>query len=119
MTSETRHPWARGRLVGAAMVAIGASMLLTIVIGLLGPSAMVPALGGPGWQPPYSLDAGPDPYLVVGLAGAAIVLGGVGLLGALAGVRDPSDRSGGLPGPAVGAGICLLYTSDAADDLTR
>ncbi|TDD46617.1 DUF2029 domain-containing protein, partial [Nonomuraea terrae] len=77
------------------MVAIGASMLLTILIGLLGPSAMVPALSGPGRQPPYSLGADPDPYLVVGMAAVAIVLGGLGLLGALVGVRG---SSGGWPG---------------------
>lgn len=57
------------------------SVLLTITIGLLGPSAVVPALSGPSWQPPYSLALRPGPYLVIGLAAAAVVLGGLGLLG--------------------------------------
>src|SRR5690606_25311803 len=53
-------------------------------IGVLGTSAMVPALPGPGWQPPWSLGADPHPYLVVSLGAAALVLGGLGLLAALA-----------------------------------
>ncbi len=83
MTSEKRHEKARGRLAGLATAAIGASILLTITIGLLGPSPMVPALTGPSWQPPYSLDVHPNPYLVIAFAAAAIILGGLGLLTAL------------------------------------
>ncbi len=90
MTSETRHPRARGRPGGPAAAAIGVSILLTITIGLLGPSPMVPALGGPGWHPPYSLDVAPDPHLVIVLAAAAVVLGGLGLLAALWSLRDPA-----------------------------
>ncbi|MDX3111402.1 polyprenol phosphomannose-dependent alpha 1,6 mannosyltransferase MptB, partial [Nonomuraea angiospora] len=89
MTSEKRHEKARGRLAGLATPAIGASILLTIVIGLLGPSPMVPALTGPSWQPPYSLDVHPNPYLVIALAAAAIILGGLGLLTALTPTRAP------------------------------
>ncbi|NBE91924.1 DUF2029 domain-containing protein [Nonomuraea sp. KC401] len=44
---------------------------------------MVPALTGPAWQPPYSLDVRPDPHLTIVLAAAALVLGGLGLLLAL------------------------------------
>ncbi|MCA2228665.1 polyprenol phosphomannose-dependent alpha 1,6 mannosyltransferase MptB [Nonomuraea aurantiaca] len=83
MTSETRRGKAPGRLAQSATAAIGASVLLTIVIGLLGPSVMVPALSGPTWQPPYSLNAHPAPHLVVGLGAAAIVLGALGSLGLL------------------------------------
>ncbi|MET7333377.1 polyprenol phosphomannose-dependent alpha 1,6 mannosyltransferase MptB [Nonomuraea sp. NPDC005650] len=89
VTSEKRHEKARGRLAGLATAAIGASILLTITIGLLGPSPMVPALTGPSWQPPYSLDVHPNPYLVIALAAAAIILGGLGLLTALALTRPP------------------------------
>ncbi|MEU6788246.1 polyprenol phosphomannose-dependent alpha 1,6 mannosyltransferase MptB [Nonomuraea angiospora] len=89
MTSEKRHEKARGRLAGLATAAIGASILLTITIGLLGPSPMVPALTGPGWQPPYSLDVHPNPYLVIAFAAAAIILGGLGLLTALTLTRPP------------------------------
>lgn len=83
MAVETRSAEPLARLAGPAVGAIGASVALTILIGLLGPSAMVPELGGPAWAPPYSLGVRPDPYLVVGLAAAAIVLGGLGTLGAL------------------------------------
>ncbi|MER6003788.1 polyprenol phosphomannose-dependent alpha 1,6 mannosyltransferase MptB [Nonomuraea angiospora] len=90
MTSEKRHEKARGRLAGLATAAIGASILLTITIGLLGPSPMVPALTGPSWQPPYSLDVHPNPYLVIAFAAAAITLGGLGLLTALTLTRPPN-----------------------------
>jgi hypothetical protein len=70
------------------VAAIGISILLTIAIGLLGPSPLVPALGGQSWQPPYSLDAQPDPHLTIALAVAAITLGGIGLLTALAVLRS-------------------------------
>ncbi len=83
VTSETRAG-SPHRLMWPALACIAASILLTALIGVLGPSAMVPALSGPGWQPPYSLAAGPHPYLVISLAVAALVLGGLGLLGALA-----------------------------------
>lgn len=66
-----------------ALAAIGVSVLLTITIGVLGPSAVVPALPGPAWQPPYSLNIHPDPHLVIALAAAAILIGGLGLIGAL------------------------------------
>ncbi|MCK2214406.1 polyprenol phosphomannose-dependent alpha 1,6 mannosyltransferase MptB [Actinomadura sp. ATCC 31491] len=87
MSSETRRRGIAGerraRAATAATAAIGVSALLTIVIGLLGPSPMVPALDGPAWQPPYSLAVHPDPHLAVALAAAAIVVGGLGLLAAL------------------------------------
>jgi hypothetical protein len=73
------------------MVAIAASILLTITIGLLGPSAMVPALPGPAWQPPYSLAAAPEPHLVIVLAVAALSLGGLGLLAALPALSESGD----------------------------
>ncbi|MBF8192107.1 polyprenol phosphomannose-dependent alpha 1,6 mannosyltransferase MptB, partial [Nonomuraea sp. K274] len=78
---------------------IGASVLLTIAIGVLGPSAMVPALSGPAWQPPYSLDVHPSPYLVIALAATALVLGGVGLLTALIVTRTPATTEARSPGP--------------------
>lgn len=80
-------------MVRGALVASAFSVLLTVVIGLLGPSAMVPELAGSGWQPPYSLEVRPSPYLVIGLAAAALVSGGVGLVGGLLWVRRLSRRS--------------------------
>ncbi|MEV4370666.1 polyprenol phosphomannose-dependent alpha 1,6 mannosyltransferase MptB [Nonomuraea sp. NPDC049637] len=84
---------ARARLAVPGLVMIAVSVLLTITIGLLGPSPMVPALGGPGWQPPYWLAARPDPYAVLLLAAAALVIGGVGLLAALAAGARPGLRA--------------------------
>nr|WP_223166605.1 polyprenol phosphomannose-dependent alpha 1,6 mannosyltransferase MptB [Nonomuraea sp. SYSU D8015] len=93
MTSETRRDMARGRLARAAAAAIVASILLTITIGLLGPSPMVPALTGPAWHPPYSLDVHPNPHLTIALAATALVLGGLGLLIALLAIRSTSSAT--------------------------
>ncbi|TDD24229.1 DUF2029 domain-containing protein [Nonomuraea diastatica] len=49
---------------------------------------MVPALTGPAWQPPYSFDVRPDPHLMIAMAAAALVLGGLGLLLALSLTRN-------------------------------
>lgn len=113
VTSQTR----RGRLAHVALAAIGASILLTVVIGLLGPSAMVPALAGPAWQPPYSLSAAPEPHLVVALAAVAIVLGGLGLLGALAWLRDIPARWLVVAGCVVAGVLAFLPPSGSGDHL--
>lgn len=99
MTSETRRAGAQGLPGWVATAAIGGSILLTVVIGLLGPSAMVPALGGPGWHPPYSLDVRPGAHLVIALAAAAVLLGGLGLLVALPALRGRAAAVRGLPDP--------------------
>jgi hypothetical protein len=67
---------AAGRL---GLAASGASIALTFTIALLGPSVMEPALPGPGAQPPWSLDAGPSPYLMIALTAVALAAGAVGL----------------------------------------
>ncbi|MER6948410.1 polyprenol phosphomannose-dependent alpha 1,6 mannosyltransferase MptB [Nonomuraea sp. NPDC000554] len=95
MTSEKRHGGAPDWLARAAVAAIGVSILLTITIGLLGPSAAVPALSGPAWQPPYSLTAHAAPHLVVALAAAAIIIGAFGLLAALAATSASVPASDG------------------------
>ncbi|WP_308250592.1 polyprenol phosphomannose-dependent alpha 1,6 mannosyltransferase MptB [Nonomuraea rhizosphaerae] len=99
------------------VTAVGASIALTIVIGLLGPSAMVPALAGPGWQPPYSLDARPDPHLVIALAAAAIVLGALGCLGLLLSRSAPSARALVILGCAAAGLLAFLPPSGSADHL--
>lgn len=66
---------------------VGASVLLTVMIGMLGPSAMVPWLPGAWWQPPYSLDIRPDGHLVIAMAALAIALGAAGLGAGLVAVR--------------------------------
>ncbi|MFI9593655.1 polyprenol phosphomannose-dependent alpha 1,6 mannosyltransferase MptB [Nonomuraea sp. NPDC052265] len=97
---------------------IAVSVLLTITIGSLGPSPMVPALGGPGWQPPYWLDAGPDPYVVIVLAAAAVVIGGAGLLAALADPRPVlSPRLLVLLGCLAAGVLAFLPPSGSGDHL--
>ncbi|SDK76021.1 Protein of unknown function [Nonomuraea jiangxiensis] len=86
---------------------------------------MVPALGGPAWHPPYSLDAHPNPYLVVALATAAIVLGGLGLLAALITIRSsatghrllPSARHLVLIGCLAAGVLAFLPPSGSGDHL--
>ncbi|MEU7914395.1 polyprenol phosphomannose-dependent alpha 1,6 mannosyltransferase MptB [Microbispora bryophytorum] len=109
--------WARiaARLAPAAG---GLSIVLTITIGVLGPSAMVPGLPGRSWQPPYSLDLAPDGRLVVALAAAALVLGTAGLAAGLAYAdRMPRARTLVVAGCAAAAVLAFLPPSGSADHL--
>lgn len=109
-----------------SVAAIGLSILATIVIGLLGPSAMVPDLAdgvgrlhpGPGRQPPYSLDLSPDGHLVIGIAAAAIVLGAIGLAAGLFTVRlMPSARRLLVAGCLAAGVLAFLPPSGSSDHL--
>ncbi|PZG44435.1 hypothetical protein C1I98_17385 [Spongiactinospora gelatinilytica] len=88
--------------VRSPLALMGASVLLIVVIGLLGPSAMVPALDGPAWQPPYSLGLRPAGTFVIAMAAVALVLGAVGLGAALRAVRQ-----GRWARPALGRWLTL------------
>ncbi|WP_239108798.1 polyprenol phosphomannose-dependent alpha 1,6 mannosyltransferase MptB [Microbispora siamensis] len=111
----------RGRARFAARLAPaagGLSIVLTIAIGVLGPSAMVPGLPGPSWQPPYSLDLAPDGHLVVALAAAALILGTAGLASGLAYAdRMPRARTLVVAGCAAAAVLAFLPPSGSADHL--
>ncbi len=74
---------------------VAGSILLTITIAALGPSAMVPPLPGAAWQPPYSLDLRPGGHLVVALAAVAIVAGTIGLVAGLRGLRRTGPSTAG------------------------
>ncbi|GII28504.1 hypothetical protein Pmi06nite_19460 [Planotetraspora mira] len=101
-----------------ALGAGAASILLTITIGLLGPSAMVPPLQGRPWQPPYSLDVMPDGRLVIGMAAAAIILGALGLAAGLRSIhRMPDARWLLLAGCLVAVVLAFLPPSGSADHL--
>ncbi len=102
------------RLPVAAAVAIGASIVLTITISLLGPSAMVPALPGPAWQPPYFLSLHPAPHLVVAMGAAAIVLGALGLLLGLRGL--PGKPSTWVMIGCVAAGLLAFLPPSGSGD---
>lgn len=109
-----------GLTARAAPLLIAGSVLLTITIGLLGPSAMVPGLEGPGWQPPYSLDARPSSHLVVTLGALAVVLGGLGLLCGLPRIRalgEGGARTLVLGGCLAAAVLAFLPPSGSADHL--
>ncbi|GAA4233671.1 hypothetical protein GCM10023075_50490 [Streptosporangium album] len=104
-------------LDAVAFAAVGLSVALTIMIGLLGPSAMVPGLPGPSWQPPYSLDLRPDGHLVIAMAAAAIVLGGLGLAAALRSRWRPDPRWLLAAGCVAAALSAFLPPSGSADHL--
>ncbi|WP_244312614.1 polyprenol phosphomannose-dependent alpha 1,6 mannosyltransferase MptB [Microbispora hainanensis] len=111
----------RGRARIAARLAPaagGLSIVLTITIGVLGPSAMVPYLPGPSWQPPYSLDLAPGGHLVIALAAAALLLGTAGLaLGLAYPGRMPRARTLVVAGCAAAAVLAFLPPSGSADHL--
>ncbi|MGS2644264.1 polyprenol phosphomannose-dependent alpha 1,6 mannosyltransferase MptB [Streptosporangium sp. G12] len=101
----------------AAFGAVGLSVATTVLIGLLGPSAMVPRLPGPSWHPPYSLEAHPGAHLVIALGAAAIVLGGLGLAAALRSRWRPDPRRLLYAGCAVAGLLAFLPPSGSADHL--
>ncbi|MFC4531002.1 polyprenol phosphomannose-dependent alpha 1,6 mannosyltransferase MptB [Sphaerisporangium dianthi] len=106
-----------------AVVAVGGaalSVLVTIAIGVLGPSAVVPPLPGPAWQPPYFLDIRPDGHLVIAMEAAAIALGAAGLAGGLLAMRRgwaPDPRWTLLAGCLAAAVLAFLPPSGSADHL--
>ncbi|WP_239161731.1 glycosyltransferase 87 family protein [Acrocarpospora phusangensis] len=97
---------------------VAGSLLLTITIALLGPSAMVPGLPGPSWQPPYSLGVQPDGHLVIALAAAALALGAIGLLTGLSrAAAAPEPRRLLITGGTVAAVLAFLPPFGSADHL--
>ena len=70
---------ARRRVGQAGLAAILASITCTLAVGVAGPSLMEPGLPGAPGQPPWILDLHLNPYAAVGLAGAGVLLGTVGL----------------------------------------
>ena len=92
--AERNDTLAARRLGRTGLTLTAASFALTVVVALLGPSLMEPAIPGHAGQPPWSLSAHPSPYLSVALAGAAILTAIAGLIFSLNALR----RS--WPGPA-------------------
>ncbi len=101
----------------AAFGAVGLSVATTVLIGLLGPSAMVPRLPGPSWHPPYSLEVHPGAHPVIALGAVAIVLGGLGLAAALRSRWRPDPRRLLYAGCAVAGLLAFLPPSGSADHL--
>jgi hypothetical protein len=93
----------------AGLAATGASIGLTILVALLGPSAMEPPLAGRPGEPPYSLAWHPSAYLVVALAAAALTLGTIGLgLCMHAARRGWAPSAGALAGAGIAAAVVLV-----------
>ncbi|MGE5287332.1 MAG: polyprenol phosphomannose-dependent alpha 1,6 mannosyltransferase MptB [Micromonosporaceae bacterium] len=110
-----------GAIGAAGLAGTGTSIGLTVVVALLGPSAMEPALPGRPGQPPYSLVAHPSPHLVVALAGAALVVGTAGLGLSLYAVRRgwaPSPRALLVGGIFAAAVLAFMPPFGSADHLS-
>jgi hypothetical protein len=108
--AEQNEPLAARRLGRTGLTLTAVSFALTATVALLGPSLMEPALPGHVGPPPWSLSAGPSPYLVVALTGAAILTAITGLIFSLNALR----RS--WPGPVrlimlagIGGAVVLAF----------
>jgi hypothetical protein len=91
----------------ASLVCLALGIGLLLLTGLLGTSAAQPPLpGGPGWLPPYHLDADPAAGLVTALLIGSALLGTAGL-----GLAMLALRAGWAPDPrrltVAGAGAAL------------
>ena len=105
----------------AGLAATGASIGLTVLVALLGPSAMEPPLPGRPGQPPWSLAAHPSAYLVVALAAAAIATATLGLGLCLHAARrgwSPPPRALVAAGIAAAVVLVLLPPFGSADHLS-
>ncbi|MEV7967432.1 polyprenol phosphomannose-dependent alpha 1,6 mannosyltransferase MptB [Sphaerisporangium sp. NPDC088356] len=110
----------RGGPAVVAVAGIALSVAVTIAIGALGPSAVVPPLPGPAWQPPYSLDAHPSGHPVIAMEAVAILLGALGLGAGLLAVRRgwaPDPRRLLLAGCLAVVVLAFLPPSGSADHL--
>jgi hypothetical protein len=88
MIRRPPESWAGGAAAGrAGLAAIAVSVALTFAVAVAGPSVMEPVLPGRSGQPPWAFDAHLSPYLAVGLTGAGLAVGAVGLVLALRAVR--------------------------------
>lgn len=70
-----------------AVAAISVSITLMVSVGLLGPSAVVPAIPSAYPWPPYFAHAAPSSALVSCVMWAAVLAGGLGLVAGLLAVR--------------------------------
>jgi Glycosyltransferase family 87 len=105
----------------AGLATTGTSIGLTILVALLGPSAMEPPLPGRPGQPPYSLVSHPPAGLAVALAAAALVAGTLGLGLCLHAARRgwaPSPRALATAGIAAAVVLVFLPPFGSADHLS-
>ena len=79
----------------AATGAISVSVLLIVLAGILGPSAVVPAFPSASPWPPWFIDVRPSPSAVAALTWSALLVGAVGLVAGLV-----ATRRGWRPRPA-------------------
>ena len=91
----------------AGLIAAGASVACTFAVAVAGPSVMEPVLPGRPGPPPWSAGLHPSPYLAVGLTGAGLAAGTLGLVLALRAVR------GGWSVPARGVLVAGLLAAAA------
>ena len=105
----------------AGLIAIAASVALTIAVAAAGPSVMEPALPGRAGQPPWAFNAHPSPYLAVGLTAAALGVGTLGLVLTLRAIRggwSVPARTVLLAGLLAAAVLTLVPPFGSSDQLS-
>ena len=105
----------------AGLIAVGASVALTFMVAVGGPSVMEPVLPGRSGQPPWAFDARLSPYLAVGLTAAALALGALGLILVLRAVRggwSVPARAVLLAGLLAAAALTLVPPFGSSDQLS-
>ncbi|MEO3810392.1 polyprenol phosphomannose-dependent alpha 1,6 mannosyltransferase MptB [Sphaerisporangium sp. B11E5] len=115
-----RAPEGGGTAARVAVLGIGAAIVLTAAIGVLGASAVVPGLAGAWWHPPFSLAIRPGGHLVIAMEAAAILLGGAGLGAGLLALRRgwaPDPRVLLVCGCLAAGLLAFLPPSGSADHL--
>lgn len=86
--TDRTSSWTAATVLGwSALAGITGSVVLFVVTGALGPSVAQPPLGPRTGLPPYSLQAEPDPWTVVTLLTAALVVGACGLAAGMLALR--------------------------------
>ena len=71
----------------AATGAISVSVLLIVLTGILGPSAVVPTFPSASPWPPWFINARPSPSVIAAVTWVALLLGAAGLLAGLLATR--------------------------------
>src|SRR5579875_2919073 len=112
----------RPELTGrAGLVATGASVALTIAVGLSGTSLMEPPYPGRSGQPPWAFGAHLSPYLAVALTALSLAAGTTGLALTLSAMRRGwliSPRHLLLAGLAAAVVLTLLPPFGSSDPLS-
>ncbi|MER6130204.1 hypothetical protein ABT173_48205 [Streptomyces sp. NPDC001795] len=110
-----------GRALGnGALLACVGCVCLTILLGLLGPSAVEPLFGPAGHLPPWFWNARPPDLLIWGLVAVVLLLGTAAVIAGLAAIRrgwSPRPRQLLTVGTLAVAGLVCVPPMGTTDPL--